>query len=439
VVPSRETVPEYQDLRGEIEQLVSQVNGQFTEPGWVPIQHMFRSIDRDELIASYRVADIALVTPLKDGMNLVAKEYCACQTDGDGTLILSEFAGAAFQFRRNALLVNPYDIQTVADSILLAATMPRRERVRRMKRLRQNVRTEDVYWWVRRFLECSGIRIDATTSETADASGEPGVPIGELGAGPTAFAPTVLSFEEALAAAAAVPVLLVASDFDGTVSPIVSDPGRAEAGAASLTALEALSRLPHTHVAVISGRALADLAPRMVTAPGVELVGGHGTEFASGFVEPLTAHAERFLDQISAEAALIEHEFRGMFLERKPASLAVHYRNVEEHLHDRAEAAILAGPARHESLHVRRGKKVIELSVLRADKGGALERIRDRVGASAVVFIGDDVTDEDAFAALSGPDLGVKVGPGDTMARHRVDTTDDVAKLLHRILELRRG
>jgi alpha,alpha-trehalose-phosphate synthase [UDP-forming] len=157
VIPSREAVPEYQDLKAEIEQLVSQINGQFTLPGWVPIHHVFRPLTREELVAYYRVADVALVTPLKDGMNLVSKEYCACQIDGDGVLILSEFAGAADQLRKGAIVVNPYDSETVAVAIRQAANMTAGERQPGMHRLRKRVQREDVYWWCDQFLRAAGV------------------------------------------------------------------------------------------------------------------------------------------------------------------------------------------------------------------------------------------------------------------------------------------
>jgi trehalose 6-phosphate synthase len=157
VVPSRETVPEYQDLKAQIERLVTQINGEFTQPGWVPIHHVFRSLEWDELISYYRVADVGLVTPLKDGMNLVSKEYCACQVEGDGVLILSEFAGAAVQLARGAILVNPYDLDRVADSIRTAVGMTPEQRGPSMQRLRRIVRRQNVYWWADRFLGACGI------------------------------------------------------------------------------------------------------------------------------------------------------------------------------------------------------------------------------------------------------------------------------------------
>ena len=155
VVPSREDVPAYQDLREEIEKLVSSVNGEFSTPGWIPIHYMHKSVSREELVAYYRLADIALVTPLKDGMNLVAKEYCACQVDDNGVLILSEFAGAAAQMHRSAILVNAYDIRGVAEAIHEAVNMPLEKRKSRMRRLRAGIRRQNVFWWVDNYLRAS--------------------------------------------------------------------------------------------------------------------------------------------------------------------------------------------------------------------------------------------------------------------------------------------
>ncbi|GAB4193566.1 MAG: trehalose-6-phosphate synthase [Roseiflexaceae bacterium] len=155
VVPSRIDIPGYANLKMRIERLIGEINGQFTRLGWVPVQYVFRSLERNELLAFYRTADIALVTPLKDGMNLVAKEYCACSIE-DGVLILSEFAGAADQLGQGALLVNPYDIEGVAGAIARACSMPEAERQERMRTLRRQVRQFDVFWWVDTLLAAAG-------------------------------------------------------------------------------------------------------------------------------------------------------------------------------------------------------------------------------------------------------------------------------------------
>jgi trehalose 6-phosphate synthase/phosphatase len=157
VVPSRQDIPEYQLMKTEIENLVSKINGEFGHPGWTPIHYMFRSLERSELIAYYCAADVALITPLKDGMNLVAKEYCAANTSENAVLILSEFAGAAHQLGRNSLVVNPYDVEGVADAIHRAYLMSSDERKARMRKLRSSVRRRDVFWWLNLFLKAAAI------------------------------------------------------------------------------------------------------------------------------------------------------------------------------------------------------------------------------------------------------------------------------------------
>ncbi|MCJ2164346.1 MULTISPECIES: trehalose-6-phosphate synthase [unclassified Pseudodesulfovibrio] len=152
-VPSREEVDEYKELRTEIEQLVGRVNGEFSYPGWVPVQYLYRSLPHDKLVAYYAAADIGLVTPLRDGMNLVAKEYCACNNSESGALVLSEFAGAAAQLQRHAYLVNPYDMEGVAKALHRALHWEKDERRSHMSKLRDQVRKNNIFWWVDSFLQ----------------------------------------------------------------------------------------------------------------------------------------------------------------------------------------------------------------------------------------------------------------------------------------------
>jgi len=156
VVPSRRGIPEYEALKSETEQLVGEINGEFTDQtGWIPIHYSYRSLDRYELLGYYRASEIALVTPLKDGMNLIAKEYCASSLEENGVLILSEFAGAAAELQRGAILVNPYDILGVSEALYKAFRMPPSERHSRMHRMRQTISKHDIFWWVDSFLKAS--------------------------------------------------------------------------------------------------------------------------------------------------------------------------------------------------------------------------------------------------------------------------------------------
>jgi alpha,alpha-trehalose-phosphate synthase [UDP-forming] len=157
VVPSREAVAEYQALKGEVEQLVGEINGEFSTPGWVPVHYHYRSLARPDLVALYRMARVGFVTSLKDGMNLVAKEFCACQVDGLGVLVLSQFAGAADQLGKGALLVNPHDIEGMADALKAAFEMPPADRLHRMQSMQEGLRKHDIFWWVDCYLKAAGV------------------------------------------------------------------------------------------------------------------------------------------------------------------------------------------------------------------------------------------------------------------------------------------
>jgi trehalose 6-phosphate synthase len=172
VVPSRETVPEYKAQKSEIDSLVGEINGEFSSEDWIPIHYLYRNLNRDELTAYYRAAKIALITPLRDGMNLVAKEYCASNLSGEGVLVLSEFTGAAAQLQSGAILVNPHDEEGVADALYQAFKMEKHARKERMHTLRTTVRKYDIFWWVDSFLEAAFGRLlqDFPKNELVDYS-----------------------------------------------------------------------------------------------------------------------------------------------------------------------------------------------------------------------------------------------------------------------------
>jgi trehalose 6-phosphate synthase len=152
VIPSREQIPEYSELKLRIEGFVSKINGEFSRPGWTPIQYFHRCLSRTELLALYRAAHVAVVTPLKDGMNLVSKEFCAARTDNLGVLILSEFAGAAQELKCGALVVNPHHITRLASVLHFALLMDEAEQTERMELMRSHIRRHDVFSWARSFL-----------------------------------------------------------------------------------------------------------------------------------------------------------------------------------------------------------------------------------------------------------------------------------------------
>lgn len=242
--------------------------------------------------------------------------------------------------------------------------------------------------------------------------------------------------DDRLREAAAAPVLLVACDFDGTIAPIVSDPTAAEVDARALLALRTLAGLPQTHVAIISGRALDDLARRSgVASEAIHLVGSHGSEFEAGFATRLPVEALALHARIRADLAAIAAGAPGFYLEEKPASVALHYRNAPQPAAEAALRRIRAGPAMLPGVFLREGRQVIELGVVPTSKGTALENLRRRVGASCVVFLGDDTTDEDGFAVLAANDVGIKIGEGTTLAPFRVHDCTDAARLLAGLAE----
>ncbi len=239
---------------------------------------------------------------------------------------------------------------------------------------------------------------------------------------------------------AATPNLLTCWDFDGTLAPIVANPADAKLLPGTLDLLRELAALPETHVALLSGRARADLARLSQVQEPIELVGCHGAEFPPRLATEDIGQQAELLQKLIDEVAEITSEAEGVLLETKPVSVAVHVRNVS----DRSLAAeltelVIAGPGNRSGVQVTTGKEVVELSVARGNKGQAIEVLRREVAATAVSFAGDDVTDEHGFKVLQSDDLGVKVGSGLSSAGYRVPGPEDVQMLIRLLVSLREG
>jgi trehalose 6-phosphate phosphatase len=235
------------------------------------------------------------------------------------------------------------------------------------------------------------------------------------------------------------PRLLVACDYDGTLAPITADPRSARPLPEAVTALRALACLPETFAAVISGRALRDLATMSRLPAEIQLIGSHGSEFDIGFVYALDEQARKLHARLVSTLKRLADSAPGVILETKPASVAVHVRQASQAIADRVLARARSGPARWDGVQVTYGDAVVEFSVVRTDKGEALDWIRHQHGATAAVFIGDDVSAEEVFVRLSGPDLGIKVGSGPTLAPYRIADSTDVAAVLAFLAEQRRA
>ncbi|MCP5035284.1 MAG: trehalose-phosphatase [Actinomycetia bacterium] len=235
---------------------------------------------------------------------------------------------------------------------------------------------------------------------------------------------------------ARVPNLLIACDYDGTLAPLVDDPMDATPNRSAVAAMRAMAEQANTHVAVVSGRSLRDLALLSRFPEEIRLVGSHGSEFDLGFASKLTPRLATLRTELVAEVNELGARF-GARIEEKPTGATFHFRGMDDDIHQVARDEIVRGPASRDGVFTRNGHDIIEMSVIDTNKGSALELIRAQVGASAVVFFGDDVTDEDGFRTLAGPDIGIRVGEGPTVAHYRVADTDVVAQLLALLSEFR--
>lgn len=240
-----------------------------------------------------------------------------------------------------------------------------------------------------------------------------------------------------IAALARTDVLLVGCDFDGTLAPIVEDPSQARAVPESLVLLQRLANLRRTYVAVVSGRSLADLATTIPLPPEIMLVGSHGAEMEPHIGTAPDPEERRRARDVADALDAIAATVNGARVERKPIGAAVHYRAVDDGLVDDLVRAVVDGPGSAPGVEVKHGKRVVEICVTPTDKGTALRALIHRAGASRTIFIGDDVTDEDAFVVLGDGDVAVKVGPGTSAAPWRVADPVAVSHLLAVLYEAR--
>lgn len=246
---------------------------------------------------------------------------------------------------------------------------------------------------------------------------------------------------DALTAAARAGSLVVATDFDGVLAPLVLDPSTSRPLPGTVESLRVLAGTPDTYAAVVSGRDLTTLAALTGIEDGaVTLIGSHGAESSAEAAEGGLDEEEReTLERLTADLEQLRAQLPDVRLEAKPSAVVAHTRGMDADAAAAAEQSVLDVAARHDGVRVMQGKHVVEMSVHDADKGTALTGLRDRVGADALVYFGDDVTDEDVFTRLGDGDVGVKVGDGDTAAGWRVEDPQDVADALALLADLRRS
>ena len=442
--PSRERVEAYRQLREEIETTVGRINGEHGSIGRTPVVYLHQGFARDEMAALYLAADVLVVTALRDGMNLVAKEYVACRADEQGVLVLSEFTGAADEMRE-AVLVNPHDIEGMKAGFLRAIHMTEREQQRRMHTLRAGVHRNDVHHWAVNFLRAASAVAEQRQAETTTS----GAHVDPLPTGPILLNSTITGHLRRFATA---PELIVACDFDGTLAPIVDRPEDARILERAQRALATLQQAHGVQVVVLTGRSLESLLATGLDTAGWVVSGSHGAELvgidpalvgdesrATLDAPPLSADETARIAALQRRLSRIFGQEPGVRFEAKPFGFAVHTRQVKDP--DRSDDILdAAGRLGEESgLIMRTGKMIREFSVRTNNKGAALRGLRALLPSAPVLFLGDDVTDEDVFTSLEVDDLGIKVGTGDTAAAERVHDPDAAAAVLATLAELRTG
>lgn len=236
------------------------------------------------------------------------------------------------------------------------------------------------------------------------------------------------------------PAVLVATDFDGVLAPFVQDPMDARPLEGTIDDLAALAALPRTHAAVVSGRDIDVLTELTGLEDGspVTRIGSHGAQSSHDDADDLGEEQQQLLERLTGDLHDVVEAHPGVRLEHKPAATVLHTRGQEEHVAEAAVRSALEVAQRHTGVKVLQGKNVVEMSVVTADKGTALKALQEKVGADAALYFGDDVTDEHAFEVMVEPDVSVKVGDGETAARFRVDSGEQVAEALRLLVRLRR-
>lgn len=418
-VPSRANVPQYGRLKRETDELVGRINGKFATINWTPIWYFYRSMPFDDLIDLYAFSHIALITPLRDGMNLVAKEYVATRVNGDGVLILSEMAGAASEMHE-ALLINPNNADQVADSLHAALEMSGSEQKFRIEALQKRLSRYTVDKWAQDFMKALS---DANQTTIHSACKKMNKAISDV----------------LLSEYASADKRLVLLDYDGTLVDFCNNPNDACPNDALYELLDAINNQENTELAIISGRGRESLE-NWFANKNYTLVSDHGVWIRRDLhwtqvVEPKTDWKEiirpimdSFVDRTP-----------GTFIEEKNYSLAWHYRRADHNMaqiRTRELKILLTGLVAENGLAVLEGEKVLEVKDSAVSKGRAAANLVTAGGADYIFAAGDDVTDEYMFEELPESAHSIKVGSTDTKARYYVADIRELKMLLQRFAEI---
>ncbi|MCP9235100.1 bifunctional alpha,alpha-trehalose-phosphate synthase (UDP-forming)/trehalose-phosphatase [Lewinella sp. JB7] len=421
VVPSRANVDQYQSLKHEVDVLVSRVNSEYGTFDWMPIHYYYRSLNFAALTTLYKEADIALITPLRDGMNLVAKEYVAAKEDTKrGVLILSEMAGAVYELNDGALTVNPQSSQDIEDALVEALEMSVDEQVQRMEMMQEKLRQYDVKHWAATFIkEQQKLKEKNKMHNTTHLSGE-------------ALDAVTQSYEQA-------ENRLLFIDYDGTLMDFNPDPQAVSPDDVVLNVLATLAADPKNTVVVNSGRDrgtlqkwLGHLPTHMAAEHGVWMKENGEWSLNPNVVDGWKPKVRELLENLVSRTP-------GSFIEEKDYSLAWHYRNIDRDLGNkrvREFRDMLTYLIQNQDLQVLEGNKVVEIKNAGVNKGKATQYWVGKQKWDFVLGIGDDSTDEDIFRALPDWGVSIKVGQGRTAARYTLTGVAEVRAFFAKIGEV---
>ncbi|HEU4640431.1 MAG TPA: trehalose-phosphatase, partial [Candidatus Binatia bacterium] len=354
-VPSRERVPRYTRLRRQVDELIGEINGDWSTPNWSPISYLRRNLPQAELAALYASADVALVTPLRDGLNLVAKEYVACKSSGDGVLVLSEFAGAAAEMGE-ALLVNPYDEESLSSTIARALSLSETEKRERMMALYRRVHKNNVFAWGDRFIK------NLTTAVQTRSEQQHDEPL------PIETKQLVNSFDQAQSR-------LIMLDYDGTLAPFATLPQTAVPSSDLIEILERLVQHKHSIIALISGRSRADLERWFAGIPNLWIAAEHGavlwSPLSRNWEQPHHTSSDEWKKRVYPILDHFVDRTPGSFIEEKEFSLVWHYRMADPEFGDWLANDLVANldhMMAESPVKAVKGQKTVEVKSLWANK-----------------------------------------------------------------------
>jgi trehalose 6-phosphate synthase/phosphatase len=413
VVPSRDNVDRYANLKTKIDETIGTINGKFSTINWNPVYYFYHGFSFNELVAMYNIADIGLITPLRDGMNLVAKEYLAAKRDSPGVLILSEMAGAAIELNE-ALIINPNNIAEIENAILSALEMPKEEQLRKLKIMQRSISKKSVNKWAGDFvkeLETIKLRNDNLNSERIDSQSKNLMQTDYRNSKRRLF------------------IL----DYDGTLSAFKSKPEDAKPTIEAYEILNSLTADPKNKVVISSGRDHETLEKWFGHLP-ITMAAEHGAYYKENGIWHDNVPADQPWDVEISDImqAFVDRTPRSK-IEEKKTTLVWHYRNVDTWLASLREQQLfeaLITPCSRQGLQIMRGNKIIEVKSPQHTKGSEAERLLAQENYDFILAMGDDTTDEDTFRVLPETAYTIKVGSISEVARYSVKSQSKVLPLL---------